>query len=71
MDKDNESAPRHLTPEELRERNKKVMHRLRDHRLALAWVAFVSTLVTKRQVRAALKEARHAWRLEIFEKQGR
>ncbi len=58
---------RRLTPKGLRERNETIMSRLLLHRAVLASVAFVGEFLHKKNLRAALKEARHAWRLEFFQ----
>jgi hypothetical protein len=59
---------RRLTPEELRKRNEAVMSRLLVHRVVLASVAFFGAMVETKNFRTAFKEARHAWRLELFQR---
>jgi hypothetical protein len=61
-----EPPSRHLTPEELHERNQEVMRRLIPHRIVLTCFIFIGSLARTKRLRQSLKEARHAWRLEIF-----
>jgi hypothetical protein len=63
-----DDKPKHLTPEQLHERDRKVMRRLLPHRIVLTVVSFVGVLAQTKRLRPALKEARHAWRLEIFQR---
>ncbi len=61
-------SQRPLSPEEVRERQEKLVFDVLDIRIFLAGVAFIGTLLEKKRFCAALKEARHMWRLDKFQR---